>query len=65
VPTYYGPRSEKATKQNLKPINSFSIMGVDAGNAFLDLYDFTKDEKYFQAARLIAETYPEDPVTQR
>jgi hypothetical protein len=57
VPTYYGPRSEKATKQNLKPINSFSIMGVDAGNAFLDLYDFTKDEKYFQAAQHIAQTY--------
>jgi maltose/maltodextrin transport system substrate-binding protein len=57
VPTYYGPRSEKAKKEHLRPINSFSIMGVDAGNAFLDLYDFTGDQKYFEAARHIAQTY--------
>ncbi|ANE51084.1 AGE family epimerase/isomerase [Flavisolibacter tropicus] len=57
VPTYYGPRSEKTTTQHLKPINSFSIMGVDAGNAFLDLYDFTGDKKYLEAAQHIAQTY--------
>ena len=57
VPTYYGPRAENATKQHLKPINHFSTMGVDAGYAFLDLYDFTGDEKYFEAARRIAQTY--------
>ena len=57
VPTYYGPRSEKATKQHLRPINNFSIMGVDAGNAFLELYDFTGDKKYFEAAQRIAQTY--------
>lgn len=57
VPTYYGPHSEKATKQHLKPINNFSIMGVDAGHAFLDLYDFTGDKKYLEAARQIARTY--------
>lgn len=57
VPTYYGPRSEKATKQHLRPINSFSIMGVDAGHAFLDLYDFTGDKKYLEAAQQIARTY--------
>lgn len=57
VPTYYGPRSEKAKKQHLKPINNFSIMGVDAGHAFLDLYDFTGDKKYLEAAQKIAQTY--------
>ncbi|MGV3527882.1 MAG: hypothetical protein ACO1OO_03225 [Flavisolibacter sp.] len=57
VPTYYGPRSENNKKPNLRPINSFSIMGVDAGNAFLDLYDFTGDKKYLTAAEQIAQTY--------
>lgn len=57
VPTYYGPHSEKAEKQHLKPINNFSIMGVDAGHAFLDLYDFTGDDKYLQAAIKISDTY--------
>ena len=57
VPTYYGPHSEKATKEHLKPINSFSIMGVDAGNAFLDLYDYLREAKYLTAAGQIANTY--------
>ena len=57
VPTYYGPHSEKAPKDHLKPINNFSIMGVDAGHAFLDLYDYLGDEKYLEAAKKIADTY--------
>lgn len=57
VPTYYGPHAENALKDHLKPINSFSIMGVDAGNAFLDLYDFSGEEKYLEAAKKIADTY--------
>lgn len=57
VPTYYGVHSEKAQKEHLKPINHFSIMGADAGNAFLDLYDYTGEEKYLEAAKKIAETY--------
>lgn len=57
VPTYYGPHAEKAPKDHLKPINNFSIMGVDAGNAFLDLYDYSGDEKYLEAAKKIADTY--------
>ncbi len=57
VPTYFGPHAENAPKQHLKPINSFSIMGVDAGNAFLDLYDVLGDEKYLEAAKQIAVTY--------
>jgi len=32
-------------------------MGVDAGNAFLDLYDYSGDEKYLEAAKKIADTY--------
>jgi maltose/maltodextrin transport system substrate-binding protein len=57
VPTYYGPHSEKATKDHLKPINSFSIMGVDAGHAFLDLYDYSGEARYLEAAKKIADTY--------
>ena len=57
VPTYYGERSENATKPHLKITNHFTVMGVDAGNAFLDLYDFMGDKKYLDAAKLIANTY--------
>ena len=31
--------------------------GADAGNAYLDLYDLTGDEKYLKAAKNIASTY--------
>jgi hypothetical protein len=57
VPTYYGEHAENATKQHLKPINNFSIMGVDAGNAFLDMYDYLGEERYLKAAKQIADTY--------
>ncbi len=57
VPTYYGERSVNPPKPHLHISNHFTVMGVDAGNAFLDLYDFTGDKKYFEAAKRIADTY--------
>ncbi|GAB2549772.1 hypothetical protein GCM10027189_35530 [Rufibacter soli] len=57
-PSYYG--YEEHFKENNKKINTNSIMTIipaDAGNAYLDLYDVTKDQKYLNAAKLIAETY--------
>lgn len=56
VPTYYGEKFP-ADKPHMRPATNFTIMGVDAGYAFLDLYDYTKDTKYFDAAKLIAQTY--------
>lgn len=55
VPTYYG--KQYAPGPQAKPENNFVIMGVDAGNAFLDLYDLTKNTKYLEAAKKIADTY--------
>jgi hypothetical protein len=57
-PSYYG--YEATFKASNKKINTNSIMTIisaDAGNAYLDLYDVTKDQKYLDAAKLIAETY--------
>lgn len=34
-----------------------TIICADAGNAYLDLYDVTRDQKYLDAAKHIAETY--------
>lgn len=56
VPTYYGKKFP-ADKPHMDPVTNFTIMGVDAGNAFLDLYDYTKDSKYLEAAKLISNTY--------
>jgi maltose/maltodextrin transport system substrate-binding protein len=57
-PSYYG--YEEHFKTSNKKINTNSIMTIicaDAGNAYLDLYDVTKDQKYLDAAKHIAETY--------
>ncbi|HEY0668964.1 MAG TPA: hypothetical protein VGD22_12340 [Sphingobacteriaceae bacterium] len=56
VPTYYGKKFP-ADKPHMHPINNFTIMGVDAGYAFLDMFDYTGDKKYLDAAKLIAQTY--------
>lgn len=56
APTYYGKFNIKQ-KPHMDPANNFTIMGADAGHAYLDLYDYTKDKKYFEAARRIADTY--------
>ncbi|MDF3076454.1 MAG: hypothetical protein K0S09_343 [Sphingobacteriaceae bacterium] len=57
VPTYYGPRIGKDPKSHMQLTNNFTIMGVDAGNAFLDLYNLNGDKKYLEAAKQIAQTY--------
>ncbi len=56
-PTYYGERIGKDPKSHMQLTNNFTIMGVDAGNAYLDLYDFNGDKKYLEAAKRIAATY--------
>lgn len=56
-PTYYGPRIGKNPESHMQLQNNLTIMGADAGNAYLDLYDWTKEEKYLAAARRIADTY--------
>ncbi|MDF3076457.1 MAG: hypothetical protein K0S09_346 [Sphingobacteriaceae bacterium] len=57
VPTYYGPRIPNKPGSHINLKSNFTVMGADAGNAFLDLYDFTKDSKYLDAAKRIADTY--------
>lgn len=57
VPTYYGPKVGRKEGAHINLDNMFTLMGVDAGRAFLDLYDYTKDKKYLDAALKIADTY--------
>lgn len=59
VPTYWGPLIEKnkGKKTHMQLANHLTTMGVDAGTAFLDLYDLVGDDKYLQAAKDIAEIY--------
>ncbi|MGV3539343.1 MAG: hypothetical protein ACO1OQ_06000, partial [Rufibacter sp.] len=57
VPTYFSERTFPKDKPHMDPVYNFTIMGVDAGTAFLDLYDLTKDTKYLNAAKQIAQTY--------
>lgn len=57
-PSYY--KYEEVFKKSNNKINTSSVMTIisaDAANAYLDLYDVTKDEKYIEAAKRIAETY--------
>lgn len=56
-PTYHGPLIGKNPKGHMQLANNLTIMGADAGHAYLDLYDLTGNEKYLHAARKIAETY--------
>lgn len=56
VPTYYGNKFD-GKRPHMHPDNNFTIMGVDAGYAFLDLYDHTGDKKYLEAAKRISQTY--------
>lgn len=59
VPTYYAGHKfiHKGKSSHMDPINNFTTMGVDAGYAFLDLYDLTRDVKYLDSAQKIAQTY--------
>ncbi|AKQ46164.1 hypothetical protein TH63_11815 [Rufibacter radiotolerans] len=56
VPTYYGVKLD-GKKAHMNDVNNFTMMGVDAGYAFLDLYDHTKDVRYLEAAQRISQTY--------
>ncbi len=58
-PTYYGYSSKIGRKPggHVQLSTNFTIMGADAGNAYLDLYDLTGNEKYLLAAKRIAQTY--------
>lgn len=56
-PTYYGPRIKNNPGSHMNLTTNFTIMGADAGNAYLDLYDYTNDVKYLEAAKKIAATY--------
>jgi hypothetical protein len=57
-PSYYGyEETFRTTNKKINTNNIMTIISADAGNAYLDLYDVTKDEKYLTAAKLIAETY--------
>ncbi|WP_277508354.1 hypothetical protein [Ereboglobus sp. PH5-5] len=60
TPTYHGYTTGKAkgsNKELMQEYNHMTIMGVDTGNAYLDLYDYTGNRKYFDEAVRIAETY--------
>lgn len=56
-PTYYGSKIGLKSDSPMQLYNNFPIMGVDAGIAYLDLYDFTGDKKYLEAAKRISGTY--------
>lgn len=61
-PTYRGYEGLDAqfnatSKTHMNPLNTMMPYAADAGNAYLDLYDFTGEQKYLEAAKRIAETY--------
>lgn len=56
-PSYSRTMETPQGKPHMKHANNFTIIGADGGNAFLDLYDYTKDVKYLEAAKRIAGTY--------
>ncbi len=57
-PTYYGPRiADNPASSHMQLVNNLTIMGADAGNAYLDLYDLAGNKKYLEAAKKIADTY--------
>ncbi|MGV3503432.1 MAG: hypothetical protein ACO1O1_06965 [Adhaeribacter sp.] len=57
VPTYFGPRIKNNPGSHMNLQNNFTVMGADAGHAFLDLYELSGDKKYLEAAKRIAGTY--------
>ena len=58
-PTYYGYKEifDKKPNSHMRYENNMIIYGADAGHAYLDLFDYTGDKKYFDAAKRIADTY--------
>lgn len=61
-PTYYGPRIKNNPGSHMLTTTNFTLMGADAGNAYLDLYDVTGNEKYLYAAKRIAKTYQKNQM---
>ena len=60
TPTYKGywiGQRKGKNHDHMQEYNIMTIYGVDAGNAWLDLYDFTGDEKYLDAAKRVAQTF--------
>lgn len=56
-PTYGGSRVDKNPESQMRKDNYMSIAAAESGHAYLDLYSLTKDEKYLEAAKRIAQTY--------
>lgn len=61
-PTYYGPRIKNKAGSHMQLTTNFTIMGADAGNAYLDLYDYTGNAKYMEAALKISQTYQKNQL---
>ncbi len=53
IPTYFGPRIQNKPGSHVNLTTNFTVMGADAGNAFLDLFNLTGNKKYFEAAKRI------------
>ncbi|MEX2336278.1 MAG: hypothetical protein WD555_03305 [Fulvivirga sp.] len=58
-PTYHGYDKifDKKPDSHMQHEHNMITYAADAGNAYLDLYDLTGDQKYLQAAKNIANTY--------
>jgi hypothetical protein len=58
-PTYHGYDRifDRKPNSHMQHEHNMITYGADAGNAYLDIYDLTGDEKYLQAAKNIASTY--------
>ncbi len=50
-------REAEARLPHMKQSNYLIIAAAESGHAFLDLYDYTRDRKYLEAAERIARTY--------
>ncbi|MEX2336281.1 MAG: hypothetical protein WD555_03320 [Fulvivirga sp.] len=62
-PSYHGSYQDKSVgdvfkhKPFMLETTNFTIIAADAGHAYLDLYDYTGETKYLDAAIKIARTY--------
>lgn len=57
TPTYKGYNVGQNKDSHIQAENMMTIYAADAGNAWLDLYDVTNQEKYLHAAINVARTY--------
>jgi maltose/maltodextrin transport system substrate-binding protein len=56
-PTYHPTMFADRIKGHMNPANYMTNCGAEGGGYFLDVYAATKDAKYLDAAKRIAETY--------